>query len=154
MVAEPAAAMALMTAQLNQLDTKLGTFEATVNARLSGLEDLTSKYGEKMLAMGDVLDRSGLHGKAIQELQEGDVTTHNMIQEMKDTLEAVSGTIEAEKRELLKNPGRRIPETPRRARSGGPTSTRRIRPGQVDAPGPVRSDERRIPERQGSCGAD
>ena len=107
MVAEPtAAAMASMSAQLNTLDSKLGTFENTINARLGALEDITNKFGEKMVAMSDMIDRSGLHGSAILELQEGDMETHNTLDDIKGRLEKLEqkdGDLEAEKRNLLSN---------------------------------------------------
>ena len=62
--------MALMSAQLSELDTKLGTFESTVNARLASLEDSTANFRTKMLAMGEVMDRAALHGNVIAELEE------------------------------------------------------------------------------------
>ena len=98
--------MALMTAQLNQLDLKLGTFETTINARLASLEDVSNKYGEKMVAMGEVMERSGFHGNAILELQEGGVATHNILDDLKDRVERaeqVGGNLEAQKRDLFTN---------------------------------------------------
>ena len=72
MVAEPAVAMATMVAQLTALDAKLGTFESAVNGRIATLEEITSKFAEKLVAMGDAMDMAGLHGNAIQELQEAE----------------------------------------------------------------------------------
>ena len=71
--------MALMNAQLNQLDTKLGTFESTVNARLAALEEGTASFRINMLAMGEVMDRAALHGNVIAELEESDLRSHNEI---------------------------------------------------------------------------
>ena len=98
--------MASMSAQLSTLDQKLGTFESTINSRLGALEDVTNKFGEKLVAMGEVMDRSGLHGSAILELQEGDMETHNTLDDIKsrlDKLEQKENDLAAEKQNLLTN---------------------------------------------------
>ena len=76
--------MAAMTKQLQSLDVRLSTFESAVNGRLAKLEEVTSTFGDKLVAMGTSMEMAGLHGVAIQELQDADLTMHNELQEVRD----------------------------------------------------------------------